>query len=874
MIKSTQHWILALLIGLLAACGTDQDDINNQANQYLKSAQQLSSQGQLRAALVQAKNVIQISPDSAQGYVQIASIYNQIGYYSEVEKLLNNKLALMPEVSYELAMAHYQRKKYRSALEVLAVSKVDQDQRVGLLKSLCYLQLNDIKEFDSEVATMAAISDTNGYTLFAQAKAAQINRQLDVAEALLLQITSASELHVQALTSLAEIYIEESKFNQAEKKLTDALSLTLNGDILTVERAKILSTLVQMLVQTGRSGDAYTYQKILATASPQLDLMQSRFDEAVALYAKGDVDAAKNALLALHQSFPNNSNVTTLLGVIAFQTGNDEEAERYLSDVIDPETATTGLIQASSMLKARNNKIDEAILLLKDSVAAQPKNSQLLATYGLALLQKNPLDKEGVMALEKSVAMASSQQRLRLAIAERHYKLNEKEQGLAQLEAAYRNSPLDVIIVKTYFNQLAIDIDSKQVAAELNQLKQKYPHEHKVVLIEAWWLFKQKRYDDAVSMISAKLNGISIQEKLDSWLLLSDIYLHQGKKDSAQKVLEDYLRLAPQATVIYPTWMRLVENKVSTAVTFLEELQQVDESAWQPHFYLALLQARSQQWDQVDSSLSIVLQKNPQEAIRKEAIKLYNTRGFELFKSGDLQQSQKIFIKTLGIDPEDRTALYYYVQIALKSNQLAQAKKILEPVEKHKKLAIHHFLEGLISEYEQNDKGALNSFRTAWMMDAFDLYAEKLYGIYQSSSDQKLLMELIAEWHDRLPQSPQGLLLFAMLQQQEGREKEAADSYEKLLALQPKHLVAMNNLAWLYAKTNPVRAEELALAANKLSPNSIDVMDTYGWVLLNNKKFLQAKEILTKALAAAPDNKSIQSHLLAAEQALSAASSK
>lgn len=868
MIKLIKCWVLFLGMGFLVGCGKTPEDINNRANQYLKSAEQLTDQGQLRAALVQAKNVIQISPDSAQGYLQIARIYNQIGYYAEVEKLLSNKLVLMPELSYELAVAFYQRKKYRSALDLLTVSGVQQDQDFHLLKALCHLQLGETNEFDMELRKIVVVSDSDGYLFFAKAKASQLNREWKQSEQLLLQVPSGSPLHIDALILLSEVYTEQSKFDYAEKKLTEALSLTVNADTLTVEKAKILTMLVKMLVQGGRSGEAYTYQKVLANANPQLDLMKSRFDEAVEFYAKGDIEKAKDSLTVLHQSFPNNSNVTTLLGMIAFQQGKDDEAEAYLTQVIDPETATPGLIQASSLLKARNNKIDEAIELLKESVSAQPRNAQLLATYGLVLLQKNPTDKEGAMALEKSIAMDDRQQRLRLALAERHYRLKEKEQGLAQLETAFRNLPLDNVIQKTYFNQLAVDISSKAVVAEINQLKQKFPDEHQVTLVESWWLIKQKKYVEAEKILLAKLDGISEKEKMASWLLLADLYMLQGKKDSAQTVLEDYLRLAPQATSIYASWVVLVENKTAAAITFLQELQKLDESAWQPHFYFALLQAKIKQWDQVELSLDFVLQKTSQETIRRQVINIYNTRGFQLFQAGDWNNAQKVFIKSLGVDSEDRTALYYYVQVALKGDQLAQAKKILEPVHKDKKLAIHLFLEGLIAEKEQKADAALNSFRAAWAMEAFDLYAEKLFGIYQVSRDQKAIADLIGEWHQRLPQSSQALLLAAMWQQQQGQMKDAVDNYEKLLGLQANNVVAMNNLAWLYAESNPVRAEELAFSAYKLAADSADVLDTYGWVLIKNQKFTQAKDVLLKAAAIEPENALIQQHLAVAEKAL------
>jgi tetratricopeptide (TPR) repeat protein len=843
---------------VVSSCDSRQDNVN-EANQYLKSADQLFNQGQLRAALVQAKNVIQMSPDSAQGYLQIARIYNRIGYYSEVEKLIGNKTALMPELSYELAYAYFQRKKYRSALDTLTISSVEQDQAFRLLKSQCHLYLGETTEYEMEIHKIAAVSNDDGYLSFAQAKSAQLNADWINSEKLFSSISSSSGLYLESLVNLADVYVHQSKFDAAEKSLTTALSSSLNADTLTVEKANILSRLVQILVQQGRSGEAYTYQAILAAANPQLDAMKNRFDEAVALYAEGEIGKSQILLTELHRSYPNNSNVTTLLGVIAFQQGRDQEAEELFAKVIDPETATPGLIQASSLLKARNNKIDEAIELLKSAINAQPENAQLLATYGLALLQKEPADKNGAMALEKSIAMDPAQQRLRLALAERHYRLGETVQGLAQLETAFKNAPLDRIVEQTYFSQLARDQNENKVLSSIAELKNKYPDEYQVSLIESWWMIKQGQYPAAEKLLTEKFSSLTPAQKMDSLLLLSDLYLKQNKHDSARKMLQDYLRLSPEAMQIYLRWFDLLEkNTLQSAKDFLKELQGADETLWQPHFYTALLNARNHQWSEVESSLDFVLQKTSDPEIKRKIISIYNNYGFQLFQSGKLAEAQKIFIKSLGLDLNDRTALYYYVQIALKSGQVAQAKTLLQSPEADKKSAIYLFLTGLIEEKEQKSAEALLHFQEAWKMDAFELYAEKLYEIYQTNKDYSSLNRLIEEWNQRAPENPKALLLKAMLQQEQTKSAEAITSYEKLLALQPNNLVAMNNLAWLYADVNPVKAEELAAVAYKMAPDSVDIVDTYVGVLLKNNQPARADEILQKAISLYPDNKMLQ----------------
>jgi cellulose synthase operon protein C len=372
-------------------------------------------------------------------------------------------------------------------------------------------------------------------------------------------------------------------------------------------------------------------------------------------------------------------------------------------------------------------------------------------------------------------------------------------------------------------------------------------------------MIKQGQYPAAEKLLTAKFSSLTPVQKMDSLLLLSDLYLKQNKNDSARKMLQDYLRLSPEAMQIYLRWFDLLEkNTIQSAKDFLKELQGTDETLWQPHFYTALLNARNHQWSEVENSLDFVLQKTSDPEIKRKIISIYNNYGFQLFQSGNLAEAQKIFIKSLGLDPNDRTALYYYVQIALKSGQVAQVKTLLQSPEADKKSAIHLFLTGLIEEKEQKSEEALLHFQEAWKMDAFELYAEKLYEIYQATKDYSSLNRLIEEWNQRAHDNPKALLLNAMLQQEQGKSAEAIITYEKLLVLQPNNLVAMNNLAWLYTDVNSAKAEELAVAAYKMAPDSVDIIDTYAGVLLKSNQLTQADEVLQKAMSLYPDNKMLQ----------------
>lgn len=102
----------------------------------------------------------------------------------------------------------------------------------------------------------------------------------------------------------------------------------------------------------------------------------------------------------------------------------------------------------------------------------------------------------------------------------------------------------------------------------------------------------------------------------------------------------------------------------------------------------------------------------------------------------------------------------------------------------------------------------------------------------------------------------------AMFDEQAGRHDQAIERYRKVLSLQPKHVFALNNLAYGLAVHRHAPAEALPLAreAAALAPNDPSVLDTLAWVehLLGNDA--AAAKILADAVRRAPANAEIRLH--------------
>jgi tetratricopeptide (TPR) repeat protein len=98
--------IAAITLGVaLIGCGEDKSENAETALRHQNSAKVYQQQGQLRAAMLEARNAIQLAPDSADAYISLARILNATGAYSSVVTMLDNVVAELPGVSAELASA-------------------------------------------------------------------------------------------------------------------------------------------------------------------------------------------------------------------------------------------------------------------------------------------------------------------------------------------------------------------------------------------------------------------------------------------------------------------------------------------------------------------------------------------------------------------------------------------------------------------------------------------------------------------------------------------------------------------------------------------------------------------------------------------------
>lgn len=867
--KSLVKIILISFCALIAACSDDQVVDKEQAQRHVSSAKIYMDQGQYRAAIIEAKNVIQLDPDSGEGYVILAKIYNEIGSYSSVQHLLEQIVKKNPDVATELAYAYFLNKKALTAINTVNSYPAEADspedkQRQAWISAMSNISLGNKDGYELALNEYKKLGGSEAEAKYIEASYLLSKGELENALSELKILLESAPDHLDALTMIAGINVYLGKLDEAEKHLTKALGLLKKTDILSRRKGQIISLLTDTLIQQGRTGEAYTYQKMLAEANPEGSAAQQRFTEAMEYYQQGNFAEAEKILRELREQYPNDKNTATLLGLVEYQQGSDKQAADLFDEFIDPETATPSVLQAAALVKFRNNQMDDAIELLKKAAESQPNNHIVLATYGLALLDKEPKSLEGAKALEKSLALEPKQQRIRIALARRHLLLEQPEQAIAQLQKAFQEQPNDFYIQQAYFKTLLNSQQTSLLEEEIAAFKNKDPQSSRGYFFAGWYQLQKKNYAIAEQEFEKAVAVKDSTEKHFAYAGLAQIYEAQEQPQKAVAAWQQALEADPSMVVGYARWyaqMRKLKREAS-AISFISGLEE-KTGKWEPSVVLAQMYAGKNQIAEAIKHVEIALTRsNNASNIKQLAANLYRMQGIQYRGENKLTEARESLMQSVKLLPDNADYLAVLIETEIAAKNVPEAQKLLDEFAKTEDNESERlFLQGLIRFAEDKPEEGFQLYVDSWNSKPMEVAAEKIYAFHLKADEKEKALAFLNEWYEKLPNSPRAPLLLAVNAQGQNDPKKAISWYEKSVELNPQMPAALNNLAWMYYETKDPRALEYAKRAYDLAPDVAAIADTYGWILVERGDLQKGIELLTKAAALEPDNQEILYHL-------------
>jgi tetratricopeptide (TPR) repeat protein len=334
--------------------------------------------------------------------------------------------------------------------------------------------------------------------------------------------------------------------------------------------------------------------------------------------------------------------------------------------------------------------------------------------------------------------------------------------------------------------------------------------------------------DKAANEIQQLIN--EYPDDLRYQVLLADLYLANELQEQAFKVYQEILEKDPQNPYANLSLYDYYKSK--------DEDAKASES---------IKRAFASEDLDIDTKMKILLSyySTTDSALKKEALEL-----------------NKILIKT---HPKEAKAYTIYADFLYQDKKLEGAKEnYLKAIEfDSSKLPIWNQLVFIESELQDNEALLRDSKR------AIDLFPNQplFYFFYGATNLQKKefkeAVEYLAIGKDYVIENPPLLAQFyANLGDGYNglKEYEKSDAaYEEALKVEPKNIYVLNNYSYYLSlrEDSLDRAEELSALCNEIEPDQANYQDTYAWILYKQKKYIQAKDWLEKALTNGGETNSV-----------------
>ncbi|BBJ22847.1 XrtA/PEP-CTERM system TPR-repeat protein PrsT [Candidatus Nitrotoga sp. AM1P] len=870
-----------LFIGGVTACGKTQT-----SETLITEAKQYQQKGDNKAAIIQLKNALQKNPDDVEARYLLGTIYNKTGDSPSAEK------------------------EFRKALSLgMSPAKIFPDLgKTLLMQGKFQIVLDEIKQIPGEKeSTEISISRGNAYLALGKGQEAKesfeqaLKDKPDFPDALIgLARHSIMEKNIDAATRFSEQAVTKNPQN------TEVL--LFKGDLLRAQ-GKIepaLAAYDQVLKLQPDNNSAHINKAFLEIGTGKFDVAKADIDAArktspnnlTIIYAQALLDfrqgkhaAALESLQKVLSVAPEHMPSVLLAGAVQLVLGSLPQAEQHIKKYLekDPGNLYARKLMVSTLLKSgrTQNAIDVLAPALK---VAQPDDTQLFALAGESYMQAGDYTK-ATEYFTKASALAPKAAELHTALGLSKLALGENDRAVAEMETAAaldtKSPKASVLLVMTHLRLK--DYDKALATAKAFEKEQPdNPLAHN--LKGAAYLGKK---DSAAARASFD-KALSIQPtNFPAVMSLVQLDLQDKKPEVAKKRLEAILEKDKKNSQVMTALANLAlsQGQTKEATTWLENASNENPDALQPAILLAAHYLRisekqkaltlTQKLQGSNSSspevLNILGQAQFANDDKPAALATYNRLAAITPDSAPVQlliaaihiamQNQpaasEALTKALSLQPNYLEAQLALASLEAKKGNYEQALTIARQIQKTNfKSPVGFELEGSLLMAQKKSDLAVKAYEQAFTISNSGPLIVKLHASLSQAGKNKEAGSRLTQWLKDHPADTATRIYFAGTYLAEKKNKEAIEQYETILRQEPKYVPALNNLAWLYQQEKDSRALEYAEKANQLTPDNPAILDTLGWILVEQGKISRGLPLLQKASSLAPKVAEIQYHLV------------
>lgn len=865
----------ALLAATLTACQSDS------AASFLAEARQYQQKGDNKAAIIQLKNALEKNPDDVEARFLLAQVSLDMEDPLTAEKEVRRAIALnyaADKTTPVLARALAQQSRHQDLLD--ATEKVVQTPEVLALRGSAYLGLGKGDEGKAAFDAALAKQPNHADALAGLSRYAAMQKDWTLAQQLVDKAIAADAKNINAWQLKGDLQRAQNKPQEAMAAYQQVLKLKPGHRTAHLEQAELniaagkydaAQADIDAARKNGANGGLIAYNQAL------LDFSRDRMKDAQA------------NLLKVMQVAPNHMPSVLLSGAVALNLGQLEQAEKHLRKYVEwsPANLYARKMLVSTLLKTQQPAEAENVLApaLKDDKA----DASVLELAGeAAMLQQQPA--KASKYFEQAIALDPKRGSVHVALGLAKLAQGDRAGGAAELEAATKLAPASIEAGSTLVRVQTSTGEYDKALASVALLEKAHPNSAVLHNLKGGAYLGKKDVKAARASFGAALAADATYFPAAANLAQLDL---QDKNPAAAKqrfdsILQKDAKNADAMTALAE--IALTEGDKAKATGWLEKAVASQPDALAPALKLGehyINLATPQKALTLLGKHALAHPANPQ---------LLDVQGRAQLANKDVPGAIETFSKLVSVEPKSGAAQLRlataemqrknpaaagaalkkaiavepgFMQAYLAQAELAAGQRnydaalatVRQVQQRFPKSPVGQLLEGDLWMQQNKPAQAVRPYEAAFAIAPTAPMLMKLGKALQAGGKSAEADRRVAEWRRQHPDEPLAAMYAAENHIAAKQYRQAITELEAVLKKVPDNLVALNNLAWAYQQEKDARALPTAEKAYALAGKNPMVMDTLGWMLVEQGNTARGLPLLQEAAKLAPEAGEIRLHL-------------
>ena len=889
--------LVSLLALFLALAGCSDD--GEQAQEIFDRARALHAQGDLPAVVIELKNTLQIDPEHREARWLLGQTYLALRDGTAARKEIERARSLGlsdPGLERALVEAMLLQGEYEDALQGIRANPAAEVGGSWLaLEADSLLGLGRTDEARAAYAAALESGHDEARARRGLARLALADGESEVAKGQIDKALALADSDVETLTLKGELELSLGQHEAAQASFRAAMQAA-------PESVEARFRLARALLADERTDEASEIAEALAVAGPR----DPRVNYLRALVARqrNDIDGALEAVREVLAVAPGHPPSLLLAAQTHFLKRDfvvaEEHARRYLSTA--PGNLAARTLLGAVLIELR--RLDEALVVLQEVERQRPGDPRVLAMLGNVYMSKArsaPDEQSRRDYLQRAerystraAEIAPDAAGIRTQLAVTRMASGESEQAVKDLEAVVESdpdfAPAEVLLVLTHLREGRGE-RAREVASSLVSRHPENPVAHN--LLGATY----EGVGDLDKALASYRKALEVRADFAAAELnIARLALRGGDRAGARDAYEKILESRPSNVHALLGLARIAsdEDRPQEAVALLEKARTGNPNALRPRLVLAGYYLRQDRHEEalevaeeartlargpVSARVALLLGRAQrltgryQEAastLRDAARGLPNVAEahYQLalaeIRMGRNREARAAFERTLELAPDTVAAEMALGTLDIGAGQFDAAIARARAVQSIQPASPAGFLlEGDALLARGDLRQAVATYEQANALGESTVSVLSLSRARRLTGDEAGADRDIDAWLEKRPEDHRVRLRRASRRQVRGEVDGAIADYERILEAEPRSVIALNNLAWLYHERGDARAVELAEKALDGAPQSPEIMDTYGWILFRSGQEERGMATLERAWRAAPQNADITYHFAA-----------